>query len=260
MLVQRVHEGVAECVYRPGAAPLAVAEVRRYLGIPVKLAKVEETQFDSLLRLAYEAGNDAMEAAEGVEESTDLAHLAQDLPEQADLLESEDDAPIIRLINAVLTQAVKENASDIHVEPFENRLVVRFRVDGVLREVLQSRRAVAPLVVSRIKVMSQLDIAEKRLPQDGRISLKIAGRSVDVRVSTIPSGHGERVVMRILDKQAGRLHLSALGMDPKTEANDRGAVPQAARHHSRDGAHGLGQDHHAVRRSRAPERQHAATS
>jgi general secretion pathway protein E len=205
VLVRRVHEGIAECVYRPGVAPLALAEVRRYMGIPIRLEKVEETTFDSLLRQAYEAGNDAMQAAEGVEESTDLAHLAQDLPEQADLLESEDDAPIIRLINAVLTQAVKENASDIHVEPFENRLVVRFRVDGVLREVLQSRRAVAPLVVSRIKVMSKLDIAEKRLPQDGRI--------------TLPSGHGERVVMRILDKQAGRLHLSALGMDPKTEAH-----------------------------------------
>jgi general secretion pathway protein E len=218
VLVQRVASGIAECVYRPGAAPLAFAEVRRYLGVPLKLERVEEEYFDSLLRQAYEAGNDAMEAAEGVEESTDLAHLAQDLPEQADLLESEDDAPIIRLINAVLTQAVKENASDIHVEPFENRLVVRFRVDGVLREVLQSKRAVAPLVVSRIKVMSKLDIAEKRLPQDGRISLRIAGRSVDVRVSTIPSGHGERVVMRILDKQAGRLSLSSLGMDPKTEA------------------------------------------
>jgi general secretion pathway protein E len=217
VLVQRVHEGIAECVYRHDAAPLAVAEVRRFLGVPLRLEKVEEAAFDSLLRQAYEAGNDAMQAAEGVEESTDLAHLAQDLPEQADLLESEDDAPIIRLINAVLTQAVKENASDIHVEPFENRLVVRFRVDGVLREVLQSRRAVAPLVVSRIKVMSKLDIAEKRLPQDGRISLKIAGRSVDVRVSTLPSGHGERVVMRILDKQAGRLHLSALGMDSITE-------------------------------------------
>jgi general secretion pathway protein E len=217
ILVDRIHEGVAECVYRPGAAPLAVAEVRRYLGIPIRLQRVEDEKFDSLLRIAFKAGNDAMQAAEGVEESTDLAHLAQDLPEQADLLESEDDAPIIRLINAVLTQAVKENASDIHVEPFENRLVVRFRVDGVLREVLQSRRAVAPLVVSRIKVMSKLDIAEKRLPQDGRISLRIAGRSVDVRVSTLPSGHGERVVMRILDKQAGRLHLSALGMDPVTE-------------------------------------------
>ncbi len=217
ILVQRVHDGVAECVFRPGAAPRAIAEVRRYLGIPIRLEKVEESHFDSLLRIAYEAGSDAMEAASGVEESTDLAHLAQELPEQADLLESEDDAPIIRLINAVLTQAVKENASDIHVEPFENRLVIRFRVDGVLREVLQSKRAVAPLVVSRIKVMSKLDIAEKRLPQDGRISLKIAGRSVDVRVSTIPSGHGERVVLRILDKQAGRLELSALGMDPQTE-------------------------------------------
>ena len=215
VLVQRVHEGIAECVYRHDAAPLAVAEVRRFLGVPLRLEKVEEATFDSLLRQAYEAGNDAMQAAEGVEESTDLAHLAQDLPEQADLLESEDDAPIIRLINAVLTQAVKENASDIHVEPFENRLVVRFRVDGVLREVLQSRRAVAPLVVSRIKVMSKLDIAEKRLPQDGRIGLKIAGRAVDIRVSTIPSGHGERVVLRILDKQAGRIDLNALGMVPQ---------------------------------------------
>jgi general secretion pathway protein E len=218
ILVRSLQQGIADCVFRPGASPLAMAEVRRYMGVPLRLEKVAEETFDTLLRQAYEAGNDAMEAATGVEESTDLQHLAQDIPEQADLLESEDDAPIIRLINAVLTQAVKENASDIHVEPFENRLVVRFRVDGVLREVLTSKRAVAPLVVSRIKVMSKLDIAEKRLPQDGRISLRIAGRSVDVRVSTIPSGHGERVVMRILDKQAGRLKLSALGMDPKTEA------------------------------------------
>jgi general secretion pathway protein E len=154
---------------------------------------------------------------EGFDDTTDLAHLAQELPEPSDLLESEDDAPVIRLINAVLTEAVKENASDIHIEPFENRLVMRFRVDGVLREVLQSRRAVAPLVVSRIKVMSKLDIAEKRLPQDGRISLRIAGRAVDVRVSTIPAGHGERVVLRLLDKQAGRLDLGSLGMDVATQ-------------------------------------------
>ena len=113
---------------------------------------------------------------------------------------------------------MKENASDIHVEPFENRLVVRFRVDGVLREVLQSKRAVAPLVVSRIKVMSKLDIAEKRLPQDGRISLRIAGRAVDVRVSTIPSGHGERVVLRILDKQAGPARPRAARHGPEDRA------------------------------------------
>jgi general secretion pathway protein E len=111
-----------------------------------------------------------MQMLEGLDDNTDLAHLAEDIPESSDLLESDDEAPIIRLINALLTQAVKENASDIHIEPFENRLVIRFRVDGVLREVLQTKRAVAPLVVSRIKVMSKLDIAERRLPQDGRIS------------------------------------------------------------------------------------------
>jgi general secretion pathway protein E len=207
-------DGTAECVLRDSASPLAVAEARRFLRMPLRLTRVSDGEFESLLQKAYEGGEDALSAAGGLEETTDLAFLAQELPEQADLLESDDDAPIIRLINAVLTQAVKENASDIHVEPFENRLVVRFRVDGVLREVLQSRRAVAPLVVSRIKVMSRLDIAEKRLPQDGRIGLRIAGRAVDVRVSTIPSGHGERVVMRLLDKQAGRLDLGQLGMDP----------------------------------------------
>jgi general secretion pathway protein E len=215
--VKRVVEGAAECACRENATPLAIAEVRRYMRVPLKLERVPEAEFDTLLRLAYEGGSYTMQAVEGLDETTDLAHLAQDLPEQADLLDSDDDAPIIRLINAVLTQAVRENASDIHVEPFENRLVVRFRVDGILREVLQSKRAVAPLVVSRLKVMSKLDIAEKRLPQDGRISLRIAGRAVDIRVSTIPSGHGERVVLRILDKQAGRLDLGALGMVPEIE-------------------------------------------
>jgi general secretion pathway protein E len=212
VLVKRVIEGVADCACRENATPLAIAEVRRYMRVPLKLQRVPEAEFDNLLRLAYEGGSYTMQAVEGLDEATDLAHLAQDLPENVDLLDSDDDAPIIRLINAVLTQAVRENASDIHVEPFENRLVVRFRVDGILREVLQSKRAVAPLVVSRLKVMSKLDIAEKRLPQDGRISLRIAGRAVDIRVSTIPSGHGERVVLRILDKQAGRLDLGALGM------------------------------------------------
>jgi general secretion pathway protein E len=165
------------------------------------------------LQQAYESGA-AMTMVEGLDEEDDLIAAAQQLPEPSDLIDSDDDAPIIRLINALLTQAVKDGASDIHIEPYENRLVVRFRIDGVLKEMLQSRRAVAPLIVSRIKVMSKLDIAEKRVPQDGRISLRIAGRAVDVRVSTIPSGHGERVVMRLLDKQAGRLNLEHLGMAP----------------------------------------------
>jgi len=171
----------------------------------------------SLLRAAYEGSSEAMEAVEGLDETTDLAHLAQVLPEQADLLESEDDAPIIRLINAIFTQAVKENASDIHVEPFENRSRDPLSRRRHTARSTTTKRAVAPLVVSRLKVMSKLDIAEKRLPQDGRISLRIAGRAVDVRVSTIPSGHGERVVLRLLDKQAGRIDLTALGMAADTE-------------------------------------------
>jgi general secretion pathway protein E len=220
VLVQRIADGAAEAIYRSGAEPTSIAELRRVLGMPLRLRRVDADAFDDLLRQRFEGGtNTAMQMVGGFEDDTDLAHLAQDLPEPSDLLESDDHAPIIKLINAVLTQAVKDNASDIHIEPFENRLVVRFRIDGVLREVLQSKRAVAPLIVSRIKVMSKLDIAEKRLPQDGRISLRIAGRAVDVRVSTIPAGHGERVVLRLLDKQAGRLDLHSLGMDPKTQGH-----------------------------------------
>jgi general secretion pathway protein E len=219
VMLRALEDDRAEVVFRSGAAPAAIAEVRRHLGRPLRLERVDPERFDLLLRQSYEAGSSAaMDAMGGFEDEADLANLAQDIPEQSDLLESEDEAPVIRLINALLTQAVKENASDIHIEPYENRLVIRFRVDGVLREVLQTKRAVAPLIVSRVKVMSRLDIAEKRLPQDGRISLRIAGRAVDVRVSTIPAGHGERVVLRLLDKQAGRLDLQSLGMDRQTEA------------------------------------------
>ncbi len=218
VLVRGLSESNAEVAVRSDASPLAVAEVRRHLRRPLVVERVDPERFEVLLRQAYEGGsNAAMDAMGGLEEDTDLGSLAQEIPEPSDLLESEDEAPIIRLINALLTQAVKENASDIHIEPFENRLVIRFRVDGVLREVLQTKRAVAPLIVSRIKVMSRLDIAEKRLPQDGRISLRVAGRAVDVRVSTIPAGHGERVVLRLLDKQAGRLDLGSLGMDSVTQ-------------------------------------------
>ena len=118
----------------------------------------------------------------------------------------------MRLINALLSEAIRVGASDIHIEAFEKKLSVRLRVDGQLREIVQPRRELAPLLVSRIKVMARLDIAEKRVPQDGRISLRLAGREVDVRVSTLPSSHGERVVMRLLDKQAGRLNMTHLGL------------------------------------------------
>jgi general secretion pathway protein E len=211
VLIQDSDSETPIVIYRPGAKTTSLAEARRFAGCDVRFVSVETELFDASLQAAYESGA-AMTMVEGLDEEDDLLAVALQLPEPSDLIDSEDDAPIIRLINALLTQAVKDNASDIHIEPFENRLIVRFRIDGVLKEMLQSRRAVAPLVVSRIKIMSKLDIAEKRVPQDGRISLRIAGRAVDVRVSTIPSGHGERVVMRLLDKQAGRLDLEHLGM------------------------------------------------
>jgi general secretion pathway protein E len=207
----------ASISHRPEITRILLSEIRRFLGISLILKEIPVEAFDALLTAHYEQqqANQSMQMMEGLGEELDLFQVAQQLAEPEDLLESDDDAPIIRLINALLSEAIKENASDIHIEPYESRLVVRLRVDGVLREVLQPRRVLAPLLASRIKVMAKLDIAEKRLPQDGRISLRIAGRAVDVRVSTIPSGHGERVVLRLLDKQAGRLDLKHLGMSEK---------------------------------------------
>jgi general secretion pathway protein E len=191
----------------------AIAEAQRLLGMVDHVSVESEVEFNRLLSRHFENNREtSFTEAEKIGGELNLDDVARELSEPEDLLESDDDAPIIRLINALITEAIKENASDIHVEPFETRLSIRFRVDGVLREVLEPPRQIASLLCSRIKVMAQLDIAEKRLPQDGRIALKVANRPVDIRVSTLPSGHGERVVLRILDKQAGRLDLLQLGM------------------------------------------------
>src|SRR5699024_2786286 len=196
-----------EIICRGTPTQLALVEVRRHAARPIRLRTVDDDTFDTLLQNDYEGkAAESMQIVEGMD-AMDVSDAARALSQPQDLLESSDDAPIIRLINALLTESVKENASDIHIEPFESRLTVRFRVDGVLREVLNPPRQLAPRLISRVKVMARLDIAEKRIPQDGRISIRIAGRPVDVRVSTIPSGNGERVVMRLLDKQAGRLDL-----------------------------------------------------
>ena len=190
-----------------------LAELKRLAGRPFSIRQVGEDEFDSLLTSTYSRdSSEARQMVEDMGDEMDLASLAEQVPETEDLLEQEDDAPIIRLINALLAEAIRENASDIHIETFERELVVRFRVDGVMREIVKPKRQLAPLLVSRIKVMARLDIAEKRIPQDGRISLRIGGREVDVRVSTMPASNGERVVLRLLDKQAGRLRLENLGM------------------------------------------------
>jgi len=212
VLIGQIEDDAVTVLHRDSPDPVILAEVSRITRRKISLNAIPEDQFAALLAQTYEQASDqAMAMMEGVGEELNLDELAETL-EPEDLMESDDDAPIIRLINALLSEAIKVNASDVHVEPFENHLRVRFRVDGMLREILQPPGNIAPLVISRIKVMAKLDIAEKRLPQDGRISLRVAGRGVDVRVSTLPSGHGERVVMRLLDKQAGRLDLEQLGM------------------------------------------------
>ncbi len=202
-------------VYHQILPSIAVlTELRRYLGCSFELRAISEDEFQKRLSQSYQRGNnEAVQMAEDLSSDVDLSRLADEIPEVGDLMDAEDDAPIIRLINAVLSQAVRESASDIHIETFEDRLSVRYRIDGMLSEVLSPKRMLAPLLVSRLKVMAKLDIAEKRVPQDGRISVKIAGHAVDIRMSTMPSAHGERVVLRLLDKQAGQLHLAQLAMN-----------------------------------------------
>ena len=162
---------------------------------------------------AYAGGESSAAAVIGeVESGVDLSRMMQDLPAVEDLLEAANDAPIIRMLNALLTQAAKDGASDIHIEPYERSSAVRFRVDGTLREVVQPNKALHAALISRLKIMAELDIAEKRLPQDGRISLRIGGRAIDVRVSTLPAAHGERAVLRLLDKAESKFTLEGLGM------------------------------------------------
>ena len=202
----------------PGAPTWAVAEVGRTAGkLPV--SHLVDSEFDALLSQIYSGRSGTSEAVmEDIKDFVDMESAAADLEEVSDLLDAEnDDAPIVRLLNAILTESLKENASDIHIEPYEREALVRFRLDGVLRTVLTPSVQIAPLLISRIKVMSKLDIAERRLPQDGRMTVLLGGRSIDLRVSTMPSSHGERVVMRLLDKDAGKLQTQELGMPQATE-------------------------------------------
>ena len=202
-----------QIVCRSDASFSALAEVQRIAGCALSQQIVADDAFELALQQAYQQDSGtAMSMADELGDSLDLASLVEGMPQVEDLLDQQDDAPIIRLINALLGEALAEHASDIHIESFERRLVVRFRVDGILRDVVEPRRELAALLVSRIKVMARLDIAEKRLPQDGRISVRVGGREVDIRVSTLPAANGERVVLRLLDKQSGQLSLQHLGM------------------------------------------------
>ena len=182
-------------------------------GDPLLIQTMTPDALTQRISAAYAQGESSAAAVVSeVESDADLQRMMQDLPAVEDLLETADDAPIIRMLNALLTQAARDGASDIHIEPYERSSSVRFRVDGTLREVVRPNRALHGALISRLKIMAELDIAEKRLPQDGRISLRIGTRAVDVRVSTLPSAHGERAVLRLLDKSESKLTLEAVGM------------------------------------------------
>ncbi|MFO1206169.1 MAG: type II secretion system ATPase GspE [Burkholderiales bacterium] len=228
VIAARARDDGAEIWVRAEVTTATLGEVRRTLGRPLRPVMLDAEAFAVRLAQAYTREESSAAGLIGdIEGAGDLKSLADGLPVVTDLLETEDDAPIIRFLNTLLTQALRDRASDIHIEAFEGRSLVRFRIDGTLREVLEPPRALHAALVSRVKVMAELDIAEKRLPQDGRITLRIAGRPVDVRVSTLPTGHGERVVLRLLDKQAGVLDFAALGMSEQTQKRMDELVRQA---------------------------------
>ncbi len=206
-------DGAQRVLWAADGAPLsALAEVLRVYDVQ-QLERDNPQTLTQRIAAAYAGGESNAAAVIGeVESAVDLTRLMQELPAVEDLLEASNDAPIIRMLNALLTQAAKDGASDIHIEPYERSSSVRFRVDGTLREVVRPNRALHAALISRLKIMAELDIAEKRLPQDGRISLRIGQRAIDVRVSTLPSAHGERAVLRLLDKGQSKFDLESLGM------------------------------------------------
>lgn len=211
---------------REGADPRVLIEVRRHLGLRFEVQAAALADFDRYLHSRYAVNQSAAGLVGAIDSGDELDALATGLPTAEDLLDSADDAPAIRLINGIIAEAVRRGVSDIHVEPYENGLVVRMRVDGVLRESLRMPPHVAPVVVSRIKVMARLDIAERRVPQDGRIGLTLGGKVLDVRVSTLPSRAGERVVLRILDKDSAGLTLDDLGVSGAADTILRGALEE----------------------------------
>ena len=217
VIVSQTEDASVQIIYHRTPSLTALAEIRRTTQLPLQLKAVSEEEFNRHLVKTYETDTAAaMQMAEDLGETLSWSDLLHELPKAEDLLDKQDDAPIIRLLNALLNEAIKEGASDVHIETFADHVAIRFRVDGILREVLEPPRILAPLIISRIKVMARLDIAEKRLPQDGRITLRIGNRAVDVRVSTMPTNHGERAVLRLLDKQSAQLDLAELGMESAT--------------------------------------------
>ena len=217
VIISDLKNEVAIIFYHTPPTPEVISELRRYLKRPLQFEAINQKRFDELLVTQYEMDSkSAMHLAADLGDSLNLSDFMTTLHQAEDLLSEQGDAPIIKLLNALLNEAIKARASDMHIETFEDHVDIRFRIDGMLYPVLSPPRVLAPLIISRIKVMARLDIAEKRLPQDGRMTLRIGDHTIDVRVAIMPTKHGERVVLRLLDQQSAPLNLSELGMDKET--------------------------------------------
>ena len=197
----------------------ALDELSMIMKARLELVLAQSEMIVQAINKVYDRGSAAAAAAMEEMEDDDLDAFGQDFEEAVDLLDAEDEAPIIRFVNSVISQAVKENASDIHIEPAEKDLIVRFRIDGILYEKIRPPKKLQAAIISRLKIQADLNIAEKRLPQDGRIRLKIAGKDIDFRVATAPTAFGERVTMRLLDRSAVLHDLEDLGFAPRNHKN-----------------------------------------
>ena len=187
-------------------------EIQRFLKSNFSFSLCKSDYFNDLLTSSFSINKDSTSLSEELTDEFDLQSFAGSISATEDLLSGSNDTPIIKLINGIISQAVKNRASDIHFEPYEDTLIVRFRVDGILKEILKQDSKISSVLISRIKIISGLDISERRLPQDGRVSLSLGDKDIDVRVSTLPSSYGERIVLRLLDKQASQINIDDLGL------------------------------------------------
>ena len=204
--------------------PTLYHELYKFLKSDFKFNQCNSEKFNELLTNTFTADNTSNDISEELSDEFDLQSFAGSISETEDLLSGSNDTPIIKLINGVISQAIKNRASDIHFEPYENKIIIRFRVDGILREVLSQDSKISSVLISRIKIISGLDISEIRLPQDGRVSLSLGDKSVDVRVSTLPSSYGERVVLRLLDKQSAQINIDDLGLPEQILSNYKSSL------------------------------------
>ncbi|HET7909408.1 MAG TPA: type II secretion system ATPase GspE [Nitrospira sp.] len=217
VLPLKVDDGVIVVATTDPLETAALDDLRLLLGMPVKAVLTSPMSLMTCLNRAYDEAaspTGAEQVMEDIAANENLDKIAHELDEPQDLLDATDEAPIIRLVNSVLFQAVRQRASDIHFESFERGLVVRYRIDGVLYPILTPPKHLQSSIIARLKIMAGLNIAEKRLPQDGRFAIRTAGKDVDLRVSVLPTSHGERVVLRLLEKENRLLNLSEMGFSP----------------------------------------------